>query len=149
MNKYLILNFSKKVGHTRTRTPHPEKTVRGNLVLTVREDFISRFNVPMFKEEIPIIHKVKGSTYRKKTGTLTTLPEFYRSAKKRKGEKLIEIRKLKANAPTLLGQFTFERHYLRFPAFFNQWMIDNALNEIIGAAPDIEKLRFTLSLIHI
>lgn len=142
--KYIILHFSRKVGHTKTRIPHPEKTVRGNLVLTVTSDFIDRFNVPKSLNIFPLISEVKEFQFVNKNGR-TIRRGFVRKLKPRKGEKLVEIRKLRPSASNLAPQFAIERHYLRFPDFFNRWMIDNALYEICSQSPDFERLRFYIN----
>lgn len=145
MNKYLILNFSKKVGHTNTRTQHPEKTVRGNVILTVSEDFIDRFNVPIFVDKITPLVKVQRTFRTLKSGKVVERPEHYKQARQRKGERLVEIKKRKIGTISLTNNFLFERNYLRFPQFFNFWMIDNSLFQILSNAPDFERLTFSVN----
>jgi hypothetical protein len=145
MYKYIILNFSKNVGHTNTRIPHTATTARGNLVLTVEEDFIDRFNVPVFLDKVPFVQKRSSTTFTNARGTKVFRSAGYHKPKSRKGEKLVEIQKKTANSDFLNPLFLPKKYYLRFPRFFNQWMIDNALFQIIGNAPDIERLRYRIN----
>jgi hypothetical protein len=145
MYKCLILNYSKKIGKSDTKKVHSEETISGNVVLTVTEEFINRFNVSVYVDLFPFIQERESYTYTRKDGKLINYGKNTRKARLRRGELLVEINRIKNGADILDPRFSIEREYIRFPIFFNRWMIDNALYQILKNATDFEKLRFKVN----
>lgn len=112
--------------------------------MTVQEQFVERFNVPLFVNVVPQINRVKEYQYQNVRGKTISSAQSFRKARSRKGERLVEIQKQTREIIQVNSQRVFERHYLRFPEFFNRWMIDNALFEMLQYAPDFEQLRLCI-----
>ena len=142
---YLILNYRKTIGRTKTRNPRPETTVRGNVILTVETDFIIRFNVQIFSEHATPVQKQSSFIYDRGKKRNIYSPEAYRKARFNRGAFLVEISKKTSSSTVLSPTFLPKKHYLRFPKFFNTWMIDNALFQILKDASDFEDLRFSVN----
>lgn len=143
--KYLVFNYSKKIGRYRTRNGITPKTVRGNAIITVPKYFIDRFNVTTFLDAAPAAVTIPKSLRQLKNNTIVERSEHKRMQRISKRGIQVSLFREMPGLQTIDGRPILERHSILFPFFFNFWMVDNAVFQIIEKARDAEKIRFSIN----
>ena len=118
------LVFTKKINQ-RTHSLRPKKLVKGNVILFVPERTIDKFNIPVFKGEVPMIID-KSETTRTLQDKKTVNVSGYQVIQKGLNKNIRQVKILYGYNPKSYDNST-DHYLINFPYFFNISMIRDSL----------------------
>lgn len=135
--KFLLINYSKTLGkYNRVVYPkQPEKTIKGNVLITVPQSYVDEFNIPSqyvknYSNFFTEYKEFERRYVRENLITQTRVRSHNKKLKVTKKGKLAVLKKLKTGSGFISPQFSLESYSFRFPNFFNKSMIDQCLFSI-------------------
>lgn len=125
MIKPVLLTYTKTV---RKRYIQIDYQVTGNVLLLLNDDVVDNFGIPTVANIDPLIEqKIKECSYQRVDGLLVKRPEGSRIS--RRIESGSRIARLYQRLAT--GNYAVKNYGVRFPYFFNSWMINLAIGSMV------------------
>ena len=118
------LVFTKKINQ-RTHSLRPKKLVKGNVILFVPERTIDKFNIPVFKGEVPMSITRKETT-RTLQDKKSVNVSSYQFIKQGLNKNIRQVKILYGYNPKSYDNST-DHYLINFPYFFNISMIRDSL----------------------
>jgi hypothetical protein len=148
---FLLFNYSKTLGKKRRSQFYPkqvEREVKGNVLLTVPNSYITDFKITKFLPYFPPMGDWSESEryYTSPLGLKkkTKVREHTKQIKQTAKGIPVTLRKLKPGSPFLTPEFEIKSYYFRFPKFFNLSMIDQAISKILENENQKDRFYFFL-----
>ena len=118
------LTFTKEI-NTRAHSLSPKKTVKGNVILFISERTIDKFNIPVFKGEVPMSITRKETT-RTLQDKKSVNVSSYQFIKQGLNKNIRQVKILYGYNPKSYDNST-DHYLINFPYFFNISMIRDSL----------------------